>query len=71
MTYSLSILFWIIIAAAIAVIIILLVFGFAYGQNATNDMIYGGKNLENGTNWICGYINTKTVIENLRDCYRD
>ena len=58
----------------IALIVIVTVYTFISGTwlkvegqnitNSTNEMIFGDR-------FNCGYINTTTTLENLRDCYRD
>jgi len=43
-------------------------FAIAYGQpNATNTT----KEIQFGDRWSCGYINTTTTLEDIRECYRD
>jgi len=44
-------------------------FAIAYGQqeNATNST----NEIQFGDRWSCGYINTTTTLEDIRDCYRD
>ena len=51
----------------VLVFIVIMYFGVVYGSNQTNATL----EMKLGDSWNCGYINTTTTLESLRDCFRD
>ena len=52
---------------ALNIIGLLWVIGIVHGSNSTNstaEMVFADR-------WDCGYINTTTTLEDIRECYRD